>query len=132
MRLYYLADGKILKIARVIDALPEDSPKTAINVPYSILELDEEYNRVTCFLLIRNNRGTPEHPMPDRLSVNGLGQLINNDTLAVVTINPNPNKEAFKRIEHMTASKDPGRYTIRVTLRYNDINAQQSAVFEIR
>lgn len=43
-----------------------------------------------------------------------------------------PNKEAFKRIEHMTASKEPGRYTVRVTLRYNDTTAQQSAVFEIR
>jgi hypothetical protein len=43
-----------------------------------------------------------------------------------------PNKEAFKRIEHMTAAKEPGRYTIRVMLRFKDITAQQSAAFEIR
>lgn len=109
MRVYYLSDGKIFKIARDVDPLPEDSPKTAINVPYSVLEVDEVHNRVLCSLLLRNSRGTPEHPMPDRYSVNASGQLVSSDTGEVVTINPNPNKESFKLSRLYNVTPDQAR-----------------------
>ncbi len=98
MRIYYQNDGKIIKVySEQIDfARPEDSPKTAINVPYSVLEFDEKYNRLLAHLLLRNSRGTPQQPLPDRFSVNASGQLVNNDTKEIVTINPNPEREAYK------------------------------------
>jgi hypothetical protein len=43
-----------------------------------------------------------------------------------------PNKVSFKRIEHMNASKDRGRYTVRAILRYKDMTTERSAEFEIR
>jgi hypothetical protein len=43
-----------------------------------------------------------------------------------------PNKGGFKRVEHMNASKDRGRYTVRATIRYKDVTAEKTAAFEIR
>jgi len=94
MRVYYTDKG-IAKITRDIDPLPEDSPKTAINIPYSVIEIDEAFNRELCFKLIRNKRGTEDAPMPDRFRVEN-GQLIDNDTNEVATVSPNPQKAAYK------------------------------------
>ena len=94
MRVYYTDKG-IAKVTRDFDPLPEDSPKTAINIPYSVIEIDEAFNRELCFKLIRNKRGTEDAPMPDRFRVEN-GQLIDNDTNEVATVSPNPQKESFK------------------------------------
>jgi hypothetical protein len=109
MRIYYLqaeyepGKRKIIIVWRAVDGpLPEDSPKTAINDPYSVLEIDEKYNRLLCALLGRNVRfvapgdlAPPTH-LPDRFYVNASDQLVLNDTGQVVPIQPNPEKEAFK------------------------------------
>ena len=96
MRVYYVGN-KILKVWREVDgAMPEDDTRTAINVPYDVIEIDEWYNRLLCRYLVRNSRGIPDAQMPDRFYVNGSGQLVVTDTDEVVNINPNPQKEAYK------------------------------------
>ena len=99
MRVYYLNEeyeiGKH-KIAKVwseyIDrAMPEDSPKTAINVPHSVLELDERYNRWLARQLLTNSR---EH-LPDKYYVDNDGKL-RDEFNNLVTINPNPQRESYK------------------------------------
>ena len=104
MRVYYLDNEyepnkhMIMKVySEWVDRiLPEDIPNTTINVPYSVIEFDERYNRVLAYGLLRNSRGIPDAQMPDRFYVNGSGQLVVTDTDEVVTINPNPQKEAYK------------------------------------
>ena len=96
MRIYYIGD-KVLKIWSEQDgAMPEDSPKTAINVPYGVIEIDERYNRLLCYKLVRNSRGTPEQPLPDKYYVNDSGQLVETDTEEVVALESNPQKEAYR------------------------------------
>lgn len=102
MRVYYLqaeylpGKHKILIVwSKQFDqGLPEDSPDTTINVPYSVLELDDKYNRQLCYFLLRNSRGTPEHPMPDRYYVDNTGQL-RDDAGNLVVINDNPEKTTW-------------------------------------
>ena len=77
-------------------ALPEDSAQTAINVPYSIIEIDERYNRLLAYRLLRNKRNSSEEDIPDRFYINNDGQIISNDTQQVAIINPNPQKESYK------------------------------------
>lgn len=104
MRIYYInseyesGKHKIMKVySEYVDrALPEDSSKTAINVPYTVIEFDERYNRLLAHLLLRNNRSNPEHPLPDRFYVNNSGQIVLNDTGEVQTVNLNPQKESYK------------------------------------
>lgn len=104
MRVYYLnseyesGKHKIMKVySEYVDRiLPEDTSKTAINVPYTVIEFDERYNRILAHLLLKNHRGTIEQPMPDRFYVNNNGQIILNDTGEVQTVNPNPQKESYK------------------------------------
>jgi hypothetical protein len=95
MRVYYLNEEyetgkhKIIKVWREQDgAMPEDSTKTAINVPFTVIDIDEDTNRLLCTLLTRNNRGTPEHLISDRYYVNSSGNIVENDSVSVVTINP--------------------------------------------
>jgi len=104
MRIYYLNEEyeagkhKIIKVwSEYVDiTMPEDSPRTAINVPYSVLEFDERYNRSLARDLFRNKRGTPEgEPLPDKYYVDNAGQL-KDSAGNLVTINPNPQKEAYK------------------------------------
>lgn len=95
MRIYYDDKGKILATPRAIDPLPEDSPKTAINVPFFVIEVDEDANRELVFRLLRNKRGSFEQHMPDQFIIVD-EHLTNNDTGKAVIINPNPQAEALK------------------------------------
>jgi len=96
MRVYYVGN-KLWKVWKEVDgAMPEDSPRTTINVSHGVIEIDEWHNRVLCYHLVRNTRGTPEFPMPDRFYVNVSGELVLTDTDQVVPINSNPQKEAYK------------------------------------
>jgi len=103
MRVYYLnaeyepGKHKIMTIwsPRFGCALPEELPKTTINAPHTIIEIDEDYNRVLCHLLVNNTRVTPEMVLPDRFYVDNAGQ-IRDDVDNLVIINPNPQKESFK------------------------------------
>ena len=104
MRVYYLQEEyetgkhKIVKVwSEYVDrAMPEDSPRTAINIPYSVSELDERYNRWLARQLLANSRTTPDgEPLPDKYYVDGSGQL-RDEFDNLVTINPNPQREAYK------------------------------------
>ena len=105
MRVYYLnaeyesGKHKIVKVwSEYVDrAMPEDSPRTAINVPYSVLELDERYNRWLAKQLLTNNRGSaPDgEPLPDKYYVDS-GEQLRDEFDNLVTINPNPQREAYK------------------------------------
>lgn len=103
MRVYYLnaeyEPGKhqILKVwSEYVDrAMPEDSSQSAVNVPHSILELDESYNRLLAKELLRNNRDTEGVPLPDRYYVDSIRQL-RDEFGDLVTINPNPQRESYK------------------------------------
>jgi len=104
MRIYYLDSEyepnkhKIMKVWCEYNerAMPEDSPRTDINVPYSILEIDERYNRWVARQLLTNSRMlSDEQQLPDKYYVDNNGELRDEfDTL--VTINPNPQSEAYK------------------------------------
>ena len=104
MRVYYLNEEyetgkrKILKVwSEYVDrAMPEDSPRTAINAPYSMLELDERYNRWLAKQLLANSRPDAEgEPLPDKYYVDGEGKL-RDELGSLITINPNPQRESFK------------------------------------
>lgn len=104
MRVYYLDEEYELgkhKIAKVwsefVDrAMPEDSPRTAINVPHSILELDERYNRWLARELLTNSRSSPEgEDLPDKYYVDGDSRL-RDEFGNLITINPNPQRKAYK------------------------------------
>jgi len=105
MRIYYLDNEyesgkhKIVKVwSKYVDrAMPEDSPKTAINVPYTVLEIDERYNRLLAKNILTNNRMLPNGViLSDKFYINNSGEIVNNDTDEVVTINPNPQRESYK------------------------------------
>lgn len=103
MRVYYLdaeyevGKHKIMKVwsEYVSPAMPEDSSATAINVPYSILELDERYNRQLARDLLTNSRSLPNGDLPDKYYVDDSEQL-RDEFDVLVTINPNPQKQAYK------------------------------------
>jgi hypothetical protein len=102
MRIYYLnseyATGKhkIMKVwAEFLEVIrPEDSPKTAINVPHSVLEIDEKFNRLLAKQLLQNERHSPLAQIPDRYYVDNTPAL-RDEFGILVTINPNPQKEAW-------------------------------------
>ena len=60
----------------------------------SVIDLDEIYNRKLAQALATNSQ--PIHDLPDKLYVNNMKELLNNETDEVVSINPNPQKEAYK------------------------------------
>jgi len=104
MRVYYLnqeyeADKhKIVKVwSEFVDrAMPEDSIRTAINVPYTVLELDERYNRWLAKELLTNSRTDTEgEDLPDKYYIDGDGKL-RDEFGSLVTINPNPQRESYK------------------------------------
>lgn len=104
MRIYYLnteyepSKHKIVKVwSEFVDrAMPEDSSKTNINAPYSVLEIDERYNRWLARQLLTNSRIPFEgEPLPDKYYVDGSGQL-RDEFDNLVAINPNPQREAYK------------------------------------
>lgn len=104
MRVYYLdteyeiGKHKIMKVwSEYVDrAMPEDSPRTAINVPYSILELDEGYNRWLAKQLLTNSRTDIEGELlPDKYYVDGDGNL-RDELDSLVTVNPNLQRESYK------------------------------------
>ena len=91
MKIYYNTNGKILDVwcAWLRGGEPE------IPTPHSVIELDEEYNRSLAGLLLGND-SRAALGLPDLFFVNEMGQLVDNDTDEVVTINLNPQKEAYK------------------------------------
>lgn len=105
MRVYYFnkeyeaGKHKIVKVWSefVERAMPEDFPRTAINAPYSILELDERYNRWLARQLLTNSRPPLEDdtPLPDKYYVDGNGKL-RDEFGNLVIINLNPQKESYK------------------------------------
>ena len=106
MRVYYLNaeyepnKHKIKKVWHSLSgvAKPEDTDRGKINVPYSVLEIDESYNPNLAIGLLKNNRRLLEddETLLDRFYINNNGEIISNDTGQVVNVNPNPQKEAYK------------------------------------
>jgi hypothetical protein len=102
MRIYYLnseyttGKHKIMKVySELIDrTMPEDSPKTDISVPHSVLEIDERFNRLLAKQLLQNERHSPLTQLPDRYYVDNTPAL-RDEFGILVTINPNPQKEAW-------------------------------------
>lgn len=103
MRIYYLNERyeagkhKIIKVwSEFVDiSMPENSPMTVINSPYSVLELDEVYNREIARLLLQNNQTSETEVLPDRYYVDNSGQL-RDEFDSLVTINPNPQRKSYK------------------------------------
>lgn len=102
MRIYYLNDeyaaGKH-KIAKVwVEFIEPTMPVggTTINAPYSVLELDEWHNRWLARQLLTNSKEDFSGvPLADKYYVDSSGQL-RDEFDALVTINPNPQREAYK------------------------------------
>jgi len=102
MRVYYLnaeyepGKHKIINVysAYFSVALPEDSPDTTTSEPYSVLTLDERYNRLLAKRLL-NNDGDPML-QNDKYYVDNGGYLRDNSDDSLVPINPNPEKESYK------------------------------------
>ncbi len=72
MRVYYLPNGKIIKTwsEKFLQPMPEESPDTAINVPYQVMEIDEGANRKLCWDLMQNEVNVPGGvKVPDRFKV---------------------------------------------------------------
>lgn len=102
MRIYYLNEEyepnkHRIQAVWIRGDKPEDDPKTSINIPYSVIELDEDFNigweKLARFAL-------PQSPeMPPRFYVDNLAQIRRTADDSIVTINPNPNKELFKQSE---------------------------------
>ena len=104
MRIYYLnaeyelGKHKIVKVwSEFVDrAMPEDSPKTAINVPFSVLEIDERFNRWLARQLLSNSRASPSGvALPDKYYVDNTPAL-RDEFGTLVVVNLNPHKEGFK------------------------------------
>lgn len=104
MRIYYLQSEyetgkhKIVKCwtDKFGEALPEDSPKTAINDPYSVIEIDEEYNRVLCQELLSNTMLIPNGVRYDKFYVGSNGKIYDKDG-NIQIINNNSHKETYKQ-----------------------------------
>lgn len=103
MRVYYLLSEyetgkhKILKVwsEKFIEQKPEESPKTAINVPYTVIEIDEAYNGLLCKNLLLNTVILPNGTFYDKYYVDNSGQIVSKDGI-VQTINLNPYRESYK------------------------------------
>ena len=103
MRIYYLnaeyetGKHKIAKVwSEFVDrAMPEDSPKTAINVPFSVIEIDERFNRWLARQLLTNSRSIRGTILPDKFYVDNTPAL-RDEFGTLVVVNLNPNKEGFK------------------------------------
>ena len=74
--------------------MPEDSVRTAITEPYSVLELDERYNRWLAQQLVTNRKAGFEE-LPDKYYVDGNGEL-RDEFDNLITTNPNPQRQAYK------------------------------------
>jgi hypothetical protein len=105
MRIYYLkaeyevGKHKIIKVwSEYISIVrPEDAGRTNINVPYSVLELDERYNRLLAKELLSNsNYDEDGNELTDKYYVDNSGNLRDNSDDSLVAINPNPQKESYK------------------------------------
>jgi hypothetical protein len=103
LRVYYLnaeyepGKHKIMKVwsDKLTDAKPEDSPKTAINVPYTVIEIDEQYNGLLCRHLLTNHVDLPDGESYDKFYVDSSGCIVTKDG-QVVTLNLNPYRKAYK------------------------------------
>lgn len=106
MRIYYL-DGEYEtgkhKIVRVWlniagQSLPEETPGLSISAPYSVLEIDEFYNKFLASQLLVNRRINMDTggDLPDRFYIDSDGKLRDNSDDSLVSIEPNLQKEAYK------------------------------------
>ena len=98
MKVYYYSSeyesGKHKIRTIIADFIGIGEVPSHISGTYPFLEFDEFYNRRLAVQLRNNDR--MENDLPDRFYVNNLGQLVDNDTDEVVTINPNPQKQSYK------------------------------------
>jgi len=97
MKVYYLNEEYEAGKHKITDVWTEVSginmPDAGMHEPYSVLELDEHFNRNLARLLFGNNRAL--HDLPDRFYVDNSGQL-RKELDEFVTIDPNPQKESYK------------------------------------
>lgn len=102
MRVYYLNkeyEPNKHKIVKVwfAGAKPEESPRTTINVPYSVLDIDEDYNpTIHSISTWFRPHVIDDGIIPAKYCINNDGQIVNIETGLVVAINPNPQKAAYK------------------------------------
>jgi hypothetical protein len=105
MKIYYLqaeyepGKHRIMKIwsSKFIQPRPEENINEAINVPYSIVEFDEDWNRDLAREIVGNYRFAPDgQQLPDKFYVDNSGDIRLTDTDALVTPTPNPYTESFK------------------------------------
>lgn len=103
MRIYFLnseyESGKhrIIKVwsEKFVEPKPEDSPRTDINDPHTVIEIDEGYNGLLCKGLMNNTVHIPNQAHYDKYYVGTDGNIYDRfGTLQ--TINANPHKENWK------------------------------------
>lgn len=102
MRIYYLqaeyelGKHKILKVwsRKFSVPRPEDDANEAINVPFSVLEIDEDWNPGLAKAAFANIRMLTSVVLADRLYVDNAAppQIHLTDTGAIIPITANPNK----------------------------------------
>lgn len=100
MRVYYLNDeyeaGKHKIIQVWAEAQGITLPDAGIKVPYSVLEFDEFYNRGLAQSLFHNSQSIlDEGEVPHKYYIGASGQL-RDEFDDLVTIDPNPQREAYK------------------------------------
>lgn len=97
MKIYYLNTEYELGKHKIVEVWAEvlgiNTPEAGIKKPYSVLELDEFYNRKLAGFLAHNSRDLEE--LPDRYYVDGDGKL-RDEIGNLVTINSNPQRESYK------------------------------------
>lgn len=98
MKVYYLNTEYELGKHKIVEVWAEglgiNTPEAGIHEPYSMLEFDELYNRKLASWLIQSNRELED--LPDLFYVDNAGSLREVGDDSLITINPNPQKEAYK------------------------------------
>ena len=100
MRVYYLNDEYETGKHKIIQVWTESQgitlPDAGIKSPYSMIEFDEFYNRTLAQALLHNSQPfLDDEGLPDKYYVDGSGQ-IRDEFDDLVTISPNPQREAYK------------------------------------
>ena len=98
MKVYYLQSEYEVGKHKIVEIWNEglglNTPEAGIEEAYSVLDIDEFYNRNLARLLVMNNRELEE--LPDRFYVDNSENIRDNSDDSLVTINPNPQKAAYK------------------------------------
>ncbi len=101
MRIYYEqteyepGKHKIIKMwsSKFLQPMPEENVNEAINIPYLVIELDENWNRDLVKELFTNVRAADfDILLPDKFYIDNAGDIHFTDTDALVPITQNPNK----------------------------------------